>query len=147
MASGDFKRKFENWQRNIQRSAAEWSYGRNGTDELGSAVANLAIVIIFVDLFINTHWLNWVGLVLITYAWFRISSKNITARARENEAAIKKAGPVVHFLANPLATIKENKEYVHLACPSCGQKVRIPRGKGKVRITCPKCHTRFDGKA
>lgn len=147
MASGDFKRKFDNWRSNIERDAVEWSYGRNGADELSSAVVTVAIIIILVDLFANTHWLNWVGLILVGYAWFRISSKNITARARENALALSKAGTVVRFLANPFAAIKETQEYVHLTCPQCGQKVRIPRGKGKVRITCPKCHARFDGKA
>lgn len=147
MASGDFKRKFENWQRKVQHDATEWSYGRNGSDELASAVVTVAIVIILIDLFANTHWLNWVGLLLLAYAWFRISSKNITARARENSLALSKAGTIVRFLANPFAAAKENKNYVHLACPHCGQKVRIPRGKGKVRITCPACKTRFEGKA
>lgn len=147
MASGDFKRKLSEWSQKTQRSIAEWSYGRNGADELGSAVINVAIVVIIINLFVGNRVLSLLSLALIGYGWFRLASKNITARARENEAAIKKAGPVVHFLANPFAAATEHKNYVHLACPSCGQKVRIPRGKGKVRITCPKCHTRFDGKA
>lgn len=147
MATGDFKSKFKAWTQNMQREAARWAVGRNGADELANATVNLAIIIVIVDLLINSRVLSWIGLALLAYGWFRISSKNIAARSRENELALQKGGKVIRFLVNPVAAFTEQKNYVHLACPSCGQKVRIPRGKGKVRVTCPKCHTRFDGKA
>lgn len=147
MASGDFKNKLNQWNRNFQRGLAEWSYGRNGADELASAILNLAVVLIIINFFVHQQILSLIALAFIGYSWFRISSKNVAARNRENEAAMQKAGTVLSFLANPFAAANEHKNYVHMACPHCGQKVRIPRGKGKVRVTCPKCHTRFEGKA
>lgn len=138
---------FENFKQNAMQKAAKWAYGRNGADELAGAVTNVAIILVIINLFAHQNWLSIVALILLAYAWFRISSKDITKRNAENTAALKVAGPVIAFLSNPFSMLKENKDYVHYKCPGCGQKVRVPRGKGKVRITCPKCHTRFDGKA
>lgn len=143
MPKGDFKRKMDDSRRRM----VEWARGRNGADELSSACTNVAVLLVIIDLFAHTTVLSVIALVLLGYSWFRITSKDVMARARENSRAISATGPVITFIANPVAFAREAKAYVHLTCPSCGQRVRIPRGKGKVRITCPKCHTRFDGKA
>ncbi len=143
MAKRDFKRSKEDaWQK-----AVEWARGRNGADELSGACTSLGVILVIIDLFARTTWLSAAALALLAYSMFRISSKNITARGRENSQALRVAGPVLSFLSNPVAMLRETRSFVHLQCPSCGQRVRIPRGKGKVRITCPKCHARFDGKA
>lgn len=143
MAKRDFKRSKEDaWQK-----AVEWARGRNGADELSGACTSLGVILVIIDLFAHITWLSAVALALLAYSMFRISSKNITARGRENSQALRVAGPVLSFLSNPVAMLRETRSFVHLQCPSCGQRVRIPRGKGKVRITCPKCHARFDGKA
>lgn len=143
MARGDFKRRMEA----SQRQMLEWARGRNGADELSGACTNVAVVLVIVDLFAHTTWLSILALVLLGYSWFRIASKRVGARSLENARALKATGPIVPFLANPVGTLREARVYVHLTCPSCGQRVRIPRGKGKVRITCSKCHARFEGKA
>lgn len=143
MARGDFKRRMEA----SQRQMLEWARGRNGADELSGACTNVAVLLVIIDLFVHTTWLSVLALVLLGYSWFRITSKNVGARGLENARVIKATGPVIPFLANPVGTMRETRAYVHLICPSCGQRVRIPRGKGKVRITCPRCHARFDGKA
>lgn len=143
MAKRDFKRSKEDaWQK-----AVEWARGRNGADELSGACTSLGVILVIIDLFARTTCLSAAALALLAYSMFRISSKNITARGRENSQALRVAGPVLSFLSNPVAMLRETRSFVHLQCPSCGQRVRIPRGKGKVRITCPKCHARFDGKA
>ena len=143
MAKRDSKRSKEDaWQK-----AVEWARGRNGADELSGACTSLGVILVIIDLFARTTWLSAAALALLAYSMFRISSKNITARGRENSQALRVAGPVLSFLSNPVAMLRETRSFVHLQCPSCGQRVRIPRGKGKVRITCPKCHARFDGKA
>ena len=143
MAKGDFQRRMAE----AQRRMLEWSRGRNGADELSGACMNVAIVLVVIDLFARSTWLSVVALVLLGYSWFRISSTDVTARSRENASVQRALRGGLTWLANPVAAARENRVYKHLTCPSCGQRVRIPRGKGKVRITCPKCHTRFDGKA
>lgn len=133
MASGD-------WQRKL----AEWLRGRQGPDDLAVFSVNLAIVIVLVNVFARTGWLGWVALVLVAYSMFRIQSKNLGARARENAAFLKALGPVRPWIQNPRAAWSELRAYKHVRCASCKQRVRVPRGKGKLRVTCPRCKSKFE---
>ena len=136
MASGD-------WQRKV----AEWLRGRQGPDDLAVFYVNLAIVVLLVNVFARTGWLGWVALLLVGYSMFRIQSRNLGSRARENEAFLKALGPVRPWVQNPRAAWGELRAYKHVRCSSCRQKVRVPRGKGRLRVTCPKCGTKFEVKS
>ena len=133
MASG-------NWQRKMM----EWLQGRQGPDDLAVFSMNLAIVVVVVNLFARVSWLGWVALVLIALWMFRIQSKNLGSRARENEAFLKALGPARPWVQNPRAAWAELRAYKHVRCTSCKQRVRVPRGKGKLRVTCPRCKTKFE---
>lgn len=133
MASGD-------WQRKV----AEWLRGRRGPDDLAVFCVNLAIVVVLVNVFARTSWLGWAGLVLVAYAMFRIQSKNLGARARENEAFLKALGPARPWIQNSRAAWTELRSYKHVRCSSCKQRVRVPRGKGRLRVTCPRCKAKFE---
>ena len=133
MASGD-------WQRRLM----EWLRGRQGPDDLAVFSVNLAIVIVLVNVFARTGWLGWVGLALVAYAMFRIQSRNLGARARENEAFLRALGPARPWVQNPRAAWSELRAYKHVRCSSCRQRVRVPRGKGRLRVTCPRCKTKFE---
>lgn len=133
MASGD-------WQRRLM----EWLRGRQGPDDLAVFSVNLAIVIVLVNVFARTGWLGWVGLALVAYAMFRIQSRNLGARARENEAFLRALGPARPWVQNPRAAWAELRAYKHVRCNSCRQRVRVPRGKGRLRVTCPRCKTKFE---
>lgn len=133
MASGD-------WQRRL----SEWLRGRQGPDDLAVFSVNLAIVIVLVNVFARTGWLGWVSLALVAYAMFRIQSRNLGARARENEAFLRALGPVRPWVQNPRAAWAELRAYKHVRCTSCRQRVRVPRGKGRLRVTCPRCKTKFE---
>lgn len=133
MASGD-------WQRRL----SEWLRGRQGPDDLAVFSVNLAIVIVLVNVFARTGWLGWVGLALVAYAMFRIQSRNLGARARENETFLRALGPVRPWVQNPRAAWAELRAYKHVRCTSCRQRVRVPRGKGRLRVTCPRCKTKFE---
>lgn len=133
MASGDWQRK-----------AAEWLRGRQGPDDLAIFSTDLAVVIVIVNLFARVGWLSWVALALVAYSVFRITSKNLGARSRENAAFLKALGPARPWFQNPRAAWREFRAYRHVSCPSCRQRVRVPRGKGKLRVTCPKCGNKFE---
>lgn len=133
MASGE-------WQRKV----AEWLRGRQGPDDLAVFCVNLAMVIVLVNVFAHVGALSFVALALLAYGIFRIQSKNLGARARENEAFLNALGPVRPWVQNPRAAYGELRAYKHVRCSSCKQKVRVPRGKGKLRVTCPKCRTKFE---
>ena len=136
MASGD-------WQRKV----AEWLRGRQGPDDLAVFCVNLAMVIVLVNVFAHVGALSFVALAVLAYGIFRIQSKNLGARARENEAFLNALGPVRPWVQNPRAAYGELRAYKHVRCTSCKQKMRVPRGKGKLRVTCPKCRTKFEVKS
>lgn len=136
MASGD-------WQRKMM----EWLRGRQGPDDLAVFSMNLAIVIVVVNLFARVSVLGWIALALIAYSMFRIQSKNLSSRSRENAAFLKALGPARPWVQNPRAAWTELRTYKHVRCSSCRQKVRVPRGKGKLRVTCPACKTKFEVKS
>lgn len=133
MASGD-------WQRKV----ADWMRGRQGPDDLALFCVNVAVVLVVINLFASALWISVLVLVLVGYAIFRIQSRNLGRRARENEAFLKALGPARPWVQNPKAAWGEFRTYKHSKCTSCGQKVRVPRKKGKLRVTCPRCGSKFE---
>lgn len=135
MAKGDFSRRL-----------IDWMQGRNGSDELGTCALVVALLLIVINVFLHTLFLNLVAIALMVYAWWRMSSKDLEARESENATFVELTGPVARWLRNPAAAASESREYKHLKCPECGQKVRVPRKKGKIRVTCPSCHNKFEAR-
>lgn len=127
-----------------QRKMGDAFKGRQGPDDLAVTSTNLAVVVLVVDLFAHVRWLGWLALALLAYAIWRMMSRNIPARTRENSAFLKALGPNKVWVQNPKAGFAELRQYKHVKCPGCGQRVRVPRGKGKLRVTCPKCAEKFE---
>lgn len=136
MAKGDFGRK-----------ANDWMQGRYGTDELTRFLMGIALVLIVINVFLRTSWLGLVAVAVLVYTLWRSLSTATDNRRNENEVFLDHAGRFRPWLRNPSAALKEARTYKHAMCPDCGQKVRVPRGKGKLRVTCPKCHTKFEVKS
>jgi hypothetical protein len=100
-----------------------------------------------INIFVRTWWMGGIALVPVLYALWRMLSKNTTARRRENNAFLRALGPVAYWLRDPRATFVERRTYKHLTCPSCGAEMRVPRGKGRLRVTCPTCHQKFEARS
>lgn len=131
----------------LRNKLARWMSGRNGTDELAMACVWLAVILYIVGLISRVVLFYWVSIALLVYAALRMSSRSVAARRRENQAFLAKAGPVGTWLRDPVAAFAEARSYKHLTCPECGQKMRVPRGKGTLRVRCPKCGNRFEAKS
>lgn len=121
--------------------------GRNGMDELGACSLGIAVVLMLAHLIGNVAWLGVVQLAFAGYTLWRMLSRQVSARRAENRAFVSKLGPVAPWLRNPVAAFKEARAYKHFTCPSCHQRVRVPRGKGRLRVTCPSCHTKFEARS
>ena len=122
--------------------------GRYGVDQFAKFTMGVALVSIVLAIFVNTgssagSLLDMLGLVAIVYTYFRIFSRNISKRAQENQKYLSATAKLRQRLNKEKNMLKQRKDYHIYTCPSCGQKVRIPRGKGKIEISCPKCHSKF----
>lgn len=120
---------------------AMWMQGRyGGRDTLNKWLLGAFFIVILLSLLFNLSILNILSWVILIYAYFRMFSRNIQARYRENQKFEQFLAPMKDFFARKKAGGKTHKIFI---CPGCKQKVRVPKGKGKISICCPKCHTEF----
>jgi len=117
-------------------------YGRYGNDQL-----NLFLVVLYLALYLlfaATRFapLYWLTVVLIIAALFRTLSRNLTRRREENAKFLRLIDPAVRWL-RLRRTIRRDKEHRYFKCPNCGQMLRVPRGKGKITVTCRGCGASF----
>ena len=116
-------------------------YGRNGFDDLAKHIfiASLVISLIsgLVPYGITRLVLSLISYILLGYFWLRILSKNIYKRVRENQKYLGEIKMVK-------TRWQQRKTHKFFRCPKCKTWLRVPKGRGKITITCVKCATKFD---
>lgn len=110
--------------------------GRNGMDELGRAESWMVMALLIVTMFSRSLILNILTIALFVHMYFRVFSKNVSKRYEENQK-------FVNFRYNNTVKWNNRRKYKYFKCPLCKQKVRVPRGHGKICVTCPKCREEF----
>ena len=131
----------------ILQKLREFMYGRYGTDQLSLALIGGGFVFYVLYVFTRSRLLYLISLVLYGIAVFRTLSKNTVKRRIENQKFMSLWYKLKNKWVGIRADFVERKTYKHFKCPACGQKIRIPRGRGKVEIRCPKCSHKFVKKA
>lgn len=150
--------------------------GRNGVDDLSAALGGIGVVLALVGTVFQVRPASYVALVILLLALVRAFSKNLSARREENEAFRRLAARIPVIGKNFGGTTggagrtgsagaragaddlkrqarmakkmwKERKDKAFLKCPNCGTMLSVPRGKGKIIVTCPKCRTRMETKS
>ena len=116
--------------------------GRYGTDQLNMFMLVLAIVLSLLANILNFSVLSIIGFVLIILCFIRMLSRNLYARRKENDRFIKVWWPIRTKITNKFHQLKDSRKYKYFSCPACHATLRVPRGKGKIAITCPKCGER-----
>lgn len=119
----------------MNRGLQSFMAGRYGTDRLNMVILGAGVILCVVCLFVQVPVVNLI-LTLLSYgcmiwAIFRMLSRNTYKRYRENR----------RFLM--LIDRVKDREHRYFSCPRCHQPIRVPRGKGKIAITCPKCKEKF----
>lgn len=124
--------------------------GRNGIDHLTVAILLLGLILNLIGtlagipVLANILWtVNYACLVLAIY---RTISRNIYRRQSENRKFLAVFGRVKGWFGLRIRMIREVRGYKYLKCPSCKQRLRVPRGKGRIRVSCAKCMENFERK-
>ncbi len=154
---------------NIGDKLREFMVGRNGPDKLATATICVALVISIITLFAPNPILVVLNYAALIYFLFRILSRNVAARQAENakfESLIGsfgtkkgKRGASGGATSTGSKSSSSSKAYtknssgggkttsdkgasakVRFTCDSCGQPLSVPAGRGKLKVTCPKCH-------
>jgi hypothetical protein len=122
--------------------------GRYGVDPLSKAMMYASIGCLIISMiFSRSNIFYLVALILLGYTYFRIFSRNITKRYEENQKFLNMRSHLLIQKNQKKTQWNQRKIYRFFSCPDCRQKVRVPRGKGKICITCPKCKHEFIKKA
>ena len=114
-------------------------YGRYGQDEFSVALVVLTLVMAIAFMFVPVYWTRLFALLPFGYYILRTMSRNIEARRRENRWFLGWFSPIVKWCSGRVKMLKQSGQYRFFRCKSCGQTLRVPKKRGKIQITCPKC--------
>lgn len=127
----------------MKEKLIRFMYGRYGIDSLGKFLLIAGLIALFLSgrserpLWIFLSW------ALLLYEYFRMFSRNIYKRSAENQWYLGKTASLRTFFFRQRDLMRQRKTHHIYKCPTCRQKIRIPRGKGRVEIRCPKCGATF----
>lgn len=121
-------------------------YGRYGSDKLSMFLLVAYFILYLISAITGLGLFYYIALALIVYSIFRSMSRNIEKRRRENAKFLQLAGPSLQHM-KMRSTIRKDKAHRYFKCPNCKQYLRVPKGKGKISITCRSCGTSFEEKS
>lgn len=121
--------------------------GRYGIDSLSQFIVGVAIVLTLLGFFTGWSILSTVALVLLILSLFRCYSKNLAQRSKENDTFQRLIEQPKRYLAVARKAWVNRKTTRYFKCKNCGTFLSVPRGKGKLRVTCPTCHEQSQRKS
>lgn len=125
----------------MQWKMSEWMQGRHGADGLSNFLIGVGLVLVIASVIPGLDLLSWLALIVLAVAIFRSFSKNGAARSKENEAYERIAAKPKRWFSLRQKAWKNRKTTRYFKCKGCGTVLSVPRGKGKLRVVCPKCKT------
>lgn len=135
----------------ISAAAARFMYGRNGSDQLNTALLGVYLAAGVLQAFLTRHRaaafvLQVFMLAAAVLVLFRMLSRNLSRRRAENARFLRWWYPVRNRFAGARQR-RLDKEHKYFTCGNCRTICRVPAGKGKIEITCPRCGRKILGKS
>lgn len=117
--------------------------GRYGVDKLSNTLVWIAFILMIINLFTGNSLIYALSIAMLIYAYYRMFSRQIGRRSRENEWYLSKTYKLRMKSLKTRDRARLMKTHHIYKCPECRQKVKVPKGRGKIEVTCPKCKARF----
>ncbi len=126
---------------NFRYKLARFMAGRNGIDTFCTGLLKVIVFLLLADIFVPGNLLTELTFIIWIYFYYRIFSRNLPRRYAENQWYIWHIEkPLKGYLS------RDRKNYRYFRCPCCRQTLRAPKGRGRIRVTCSRCHNIFEKK-
>ena len=130
----------------IRRKLQQFMMGRAGGDQLSLTLLGSSIVFNLLSSLLDLGIFYWLSLICMCYALFRMLSRNVSKRRAENARFLTLIRPLKRRAAS-LRNQMKDKEHRYFRCPNCKQQMRVPKGKGRIQVTCRSCGVTFEEKS
>ena len=137
----------------LSQSVARFMQGRYGFDRLSYFLSVVCLAMMLAAMAtrgvgdgVFSSFLTYAALTLLLWGYIRIFSRNIPRRQAENLRYLQLTHGIRSFFRLQRERFRQRREYVFFRCPGCGETMRVPRGKGQLRITCRRCGYSFSRK-
>lgn len=129
---------------------ARFMIGRYGMDPLGRFLMIAALVLLVLSMFFAgvVNAALWVlGAAALVFCYVRALSRKYDKRRAENDRYLRVKRSVTRWFDSVKTRWSQRKDYRFFRCPSCHALLRVPKGKGRIQLTCRKCGNRFERKS
>lgn len=127
----------------LKEKFMRFMYGRYGVDTLGKYSLGAGLATMVLSIVFDSYTLSLLSWFFIILTYFRMFSRNLYKRSSENQTFLNKTYKLRTWFSKQKNMLAQRKTHHIYRCPGCKQKIRVPRGKGRIEIRCPKCHTTF----
>ena len=131
----------------MREKLRQFMIGRYGTDGLNQFLSIASLVLLLIAIISRVNLFTYLGAALLIFCYYRTFSRNISKRTEENYKFYTLKDRVDNKFKGWKEQWANRKVYHYYRCPQCRQKLRVPRGRGRIQISCPRCGTQFIKKA
>lgn len=127
----------------MREKLRQFMIGRYGTDGLNQFLSITSLVLLLIAIISRVSLFTYLGAALLIFCYYRTFSRNISKRTEENYKFYTLKDRVDNKFKGWKEQWANRKVYHYYRCPQCRQKLRVPRGCGRIQISCPRCGTQF----
>ena len=127
----------------MREKLRQFMIGRYGTDGLNQFLSIASLALLLIAIISRVSLFTYLGAALLIFCYYRMFSRNISKRTEENYRYYAVKDRIRSKFSSLRDQWNNRKLYHYYRCPQCRQKLRVPRGRGRIQISCPRCGTQF----
>jgi len=127
----------------IREKFQRFMYGRYGSDKFNIFLMFASLILLILSWFFGKIFYA-AALILLVYAYYRMFSRNYAKRYAENDKYMSMTRSIRNAFSRYKKMWAQRKTHKFFKCPGCKQQIRVPKGHGRIQITCPKCRATFE---